>query len=93
MPCKTKQDFERFSDQVYQLVIARHASNPLFSHFVTTHATQLCESLKDSEVRKTASALSVVANTKQQEQRDKVSGKKKSTKAKPTLGANKAVHM
>lgn len=84
--CKSKEDFQALSSKIYQLLIARHASNPLFSSFVEHHVKEVCETLKDSEVRKAASGLSILANTKQQEQRDAKSGKKKVTKAKPGLG-------
>ena len=47
--------------------------------------------LKDVEVRKAASGLTTLANEKQREQRDKLSGKKKSKAAsKPALGGAKA---
>jgi translation initiation factor 3 subunit J len=46
--------------------------------------------LKDVEVRKAASALTTLANEKQKEQRDKLSGKKKSkATTKPVLGSSK----
>lgn len=88
--CKTKEDFAAFSQQLYTLLIERHTSNPLFSSFVEQHVKDVCETLKDSEVRKAASGLSILANTKQQEQRDAKSGKKKVTKAKPILGGGKS---
>jgi hypothetical protein len=58
-------------------VIAQHESNPLFASFVETLSKDLCESLTAAQTRKVASSLSVVGNTKQQEERDKASGKKK----------------
>lgn len=45
--------------------------------------------LKDIEVRKAASGLTILANEKQKEQRDKASGKKKSKPVKPVLGSSK----
>lgn len=51
---------------------------------------ELCAPLKDVEVRKAASGLTVLANEKQKDQRDKASGKKKPKAAtKPVLGSSK----
>lgn len=45
--------------------------------------------LTDVEVRKAASGLTVIANEKQKEARDKASGKKKKAAARPALGSAK----
>ncbi|CED82211.1 translation initiation factor eif3 subunit [Phaffia rhodozyma] len=89
---KTKADLEAFSARLYSEIYSKHSSNPLFAYFVEFHAKTLCETLKDSEVRKTASGLNALANIKQQEQRDKASGKKKTpAKGKPQLGGSKNI--
>jgi translation initiation factor 3 subunit J len=74
---RTKEEFQAFSQKVYNMIIKPHINKPLYAVFVETHVRQLCESLKDSEVRKTASGLNTMASMKQQEARDKASGKKK----------------
>lgn len=55
----------------------RHAANPLYPAFVETLAKELCEGLNAVQTRKVSSALSILGNTKQAEERDKASGKKK----------------
>ena len=74
---RTKEEFEAFSRKVYNMVIKPHINKPLYAGFVETHVRQLCEALKDSEVRKAASGLTTLASMKQQEAKDKASGKKK----------------
>jgi hypothetical protein len=54
-----------------------HTSNPLYAAFVEQLSKDLCEGLTAVQTRKVSSALSVLGNTKQQEERDKASGKKK----------------
>lgn len=71
-------------------MIQKHQNKPLYASFVEHHVRELAMPLKDIEVRKAASGLTTLANEKQKEQRDKVSGKKKSKSAsKPALGAAK----
>lgn len=84
----TKSDFTTLSKNVYAALIKRHENNPLFSAFVEQLSKDLCETLTAVQTRKVSSALSVLGNTKQQEERDKASGKKKTT-GKPKLGAAK----
>lgn len=60
--------------------------------FVEMHVKALAQPLKDVDVRKSASALTALANEKQKEQRDKASGKKKPKAAtKPGLAGSKSV--
>jgi translation initiation factor 3 subunit J len=58
-------------------IISSHTSNPLYAAFVEQLSKDLCEGLTAVQTRKVSSALSVLGNTKQQEERDKASGKKK----------------
>lgn len=74
---KTKDDFANLSKQIMNSVISRHESNALFSAFVEQLSKDLCESLTAVQTRKVSSSLNVLGNTKQQEERDKASGKKK----------------
>lgn len=74
---RTKDEFEAFSRKLYNMIIKPHINKPLYAAFVESHVRQLCEPLKDSEVRKAASGLTTLASMKQQEERDKASGKKK----------------
>lgn len=73
---RTKEEFEAFSRKVYNIIIKPHINKPLYAGFVETHIRQLCEPLKDAEVRKAASGLTTLASIKQQG-KDKASGKKK----------------
>lgn len=74
---RTKDEFEAFSRKLYNTFIKPHTNKPLYAGFVETHIQQLCEPLKDSEVRKAASRLTTLAAVKQQGGKDKASGKKK----------------
>ncbi len=74
---RTKDEFEAFSRKLYNTIIKPHINKPLYAGFVETHIRQLCEPLKDSEVRKAASRLTTLASMKQQGEKDKASGKKK----------------
>ncbi|CAK5269680.1 unnamed protein product [Mycena citricolor] len=87
---RTKDDFVKLSNQIIEVIIKRHQSKPLYTAFVEQFARDLCEPLKDVEVRKVASGLTALSNEKQKEQRDKASGKKKVKSNKPVLGAAKA---
>jgi translation initiation factor 3 subunit J len=87
---KSKEDFIALSDAIIAHITKRHQDKPLYSSFVEHHVRSLAEPLRDVEVRKAASGLTTLANEKQREQRDKLSGKKKPrSTGKPVLGASK----
>ena len=73
----TKSDFATISTQIMSTIISPHTDNALYAAFVEQLAKDLCEGLTAVQTRKVSSALSVLGNTKQQEERDKASGKKK----------------
>lgn len=73
----TKSDFATLSTQIMSTIISPHTDNALYAAFVEQLAKDLCEGLTAVQTRKVSSALSVLGNTKQQEERDKASGKKK----------------
>lgn len=75
-------------------LISRHESNPLYATFVEQFVKDLSESLSAVQTRKVASALTVLGNTKQQEERDKANGKKKPTAGKKAaiVGSTKGVN-
>lgn len=73
---KTKDDFNELSRNIVTAITARHQTSGLYPAFVEQLARDLCESLSAVQTRKISSALSVLGNTKQQEERDKASGKK-----------------
>ena len=73
----TKADFTTLSTQIMSTIISPHTDNALYAAFVEQLAKDLCEGLTAVQTRKVSSALSVLGNTKQQEERDKASGKKK----------------
>ncbi|KAF8525963.1 translation initiation factor eIF3 subunit [Hysterangium stoloniferum] len=88
---RTKEDFQRLSSMIVDVVLKRHETKPLYASFIEHHVKALAQPLKDIEVRKAASALTTLANEKQKEQREKLSGKKKSKAAtKPALGSSKS---
>lgn len=86
---RTKEDFHKLSTDIFELIIKKHESKPLYSAFIEHLAREIAQPLKDVEVRKVASGLTTLANEKQKEQRDKASGKKKKGAAKPALGGAK----
>ena len=87
---KSKEDFVALSDAIIAHIITRHQDKPLYGTFVEHHARALAAPLRDVEVRKAASGLTTLANEKQREQREKLSGKKKPRSVgKPVLGASK----
>ncbi|KAH9998871.1 translation initiation factor eIF3 subunit [Russula compacta] len=87
---KSKEDFIALSDAIIAYVIKRHQDKPLYAAFVEHHVRALATPLRDVDVRKAASGLTLLANEKQREQREKASGKKKPRSAgKPILGASK----
>ena len=81
----SKDSFTALSKQVMSAIISRHESNPLYAIFAEQLAKDLCETLTAVQTRKVSSTLSVLGNTKQQEERDKASGKKK-VRWKDSLG-------
>jgi len=88
---RTKEDFQRLSSMIVDVVLKRHETKPLYASFIEYHVKALAQPLKDVEVRKAVSALTTLANEKQKEQREKLSGKKKSKAAtKPVLGSTKS---
>ncbi|KAF8486001.1 translation initiation factor eIF3 subunit [Russula ochroleuca] len=87
---KSKEDFIALSDAIIAHVIKRHQDKPLYASFAEHHVRALAAPLRDVDVRKAASGLTTLANEKQREQREKLSGKKKPKAAgKPVLGASK----
>ncbi|WWC93736.1 hypothetical protein V866_000572 [Kwoniella sp. B9012] len=84
----TKNDFTELSKDIFSALIKQHESSPLYATLVEELSKNMCEALTAVQTRKVSSALSVLGNTKQQEERDKASGKKKAS-TKPKLGAAK----
>ncbi|RSH78591.1 Translation initiation factor 3 subunit J component [Apiotrichum porosum] len=87
----TKSDFAELSKNIIAAITSKHEANPLYAAFVEQFGKDLCENLTAVQTRKVSSALSVLGNTKQQEERDKASGKKKGGAAKPKLGGAKTI--
>jgi len=88
---RTLEEYHEFSAQLIEYIIKRHQGRPLYPTFIEHHARELCQPLKDVEIRKVASALTALANEKQKEAKDKQSGKKKTKSAsKPALASVKA---
>lgn len=72
-----KEDFATLSKNIIALLTKKHESNPLYPAFVEGFVKDLCEPLSAVQVRKVGSGISTLGNAKQQEERDKASGKKK----------------
>lgn len=88
----TKAEFEKLAQQISGLLFQRLANKPLYAAFATEICKQAVQPCRDADVRKVGTALGVIANEKQKEAKEAASGKKKTTaKAKPMLGANKAL--
>lgn len=91
---KTKKECAELAEQISALIFTRLHDRPLYPELALEIARQVASapSLKDVDVRKIGAAMGVIANQKQQEARDKASGKKKTaSKGKPALGSNKAL--
>lgn len=73
----TKNDFSELSKNIYTSIVKKHESNPLYAHFVEQLVKDISTALTAVQTRKVSSALSVLGNTKQQEERDKASGKRR----------------
>jgi len=83
---KTKDDMEQFAAALSKHIIDNYSNKPLYHHFCEAFVKSLVQPLKDLEVRKCASALTVVANEKQRIAREATT-KKGKAKGKPQLGA------
>lgn len=88
MAVNDKDDFEILSKKIANIIIERYSSNKAYPSFVEAHVKALCEPLKDIDVRKCASALTVLANEKQRAA--SASSKKKKNHAKPSLNTGGA---
>ena len=87
---KTKDDFARLGQQVYDLLLKQHSHKPLYAAFVELFTRELCVELRDVETRKVASGLTALASEKTKEAKEKASGKgKKKVAGKPALGVGK----
>lgn len=86
----TKADFAELSKNIIAAITSKHEANPLYAAFVEQFGKDLCENLTAVQTRKVSSALSVLGNTKQQEERDKASGKKKVSLAATQVGGHPA---
>lgn len=73
-----------------ETIISKFGKNPLYATFIQEVFKLSVAPLRDVDVRKTASALTVVANEKQKEQKDAAGGKKKGSN-RPALGASKTI--
>lgn len=88
---KTDAEYRTLAGQIHAAYIERLTTKPRYTVFVDEFIKHLLASLTDVEARKVNTAVGVIANVKTTEAKDKSSGKKKGGKAKPVLGAGKAV--
>lgn len=82
---KTSKEMEAFAASLAQYINNNYSNKPLYHVFVEALVKEIAQPLKDVEVRKCASALTVVANEKQRQAREATTKKGKG-KAKPQLG-------
>ncbi|KAH8977762.1 translation initiation factor eIF3 subunit [Lactarius akahatsu] len=66
-------------------IVKHHQDKPLYSTFVEHHVRALAMPLRDVDVHKAANGLTTLANEKQ---RERTSGKKPKSAAKPVLAAS-----
>jgi translation initiation factor 3 subunit J len=83
---KTKADMELFAADLAKYIVDNYSNKPLYPLFIEPFMKAIAEPLKDLEVRKAASALTVIANEKQRAARE-AGTKKGKGKGKPQLGA------
>ncbi|KAH8981799.1 translation initiation factor eIF3 subunit, partial [Lactarius akahatsu] len=78
-------DIVALSEAIIAHIVKRHQDKPLYSTFVEHHVCTLAMPLRDVDVRKAANGLTTLANEKQ---RERTSGKKPKSAAKPVLAAS-----
>lgn len=83
---KTKDDMEAFAVSLAKYLTDHYSNKPLYPVFAEAFVKNLAQPLKDLDVRKCASALTIVANEKQRQAREATTKKGKG-KSKPQLGA------
>lgn len=88
MKCKTLDDFKAFSGLLSAMIIAKHGTNPFYAAFILQFMRDVCEPLRDVDTRKTASAITVLANEKQTAAKDALAGSKKKSKGAARPGLN-----
>eukprot|EP00051_Salpingoeca_urceolata_P027958 m.484203 g.484203 ORF g.484203 m.484203 type:complete len:261 (-) comp23245_c0_seq1:93-875(-) len=79
----TRADYDQFAGAIVAK-ITPYMSGREYTNFVVTLSKALCDSVSVDDVRKVASALSLLANEKQKASKGKIKAKKSSKKA--TLG-------
>ncbi|KAJ1975724.1 Translation initiation factor 3 subunit J component [Dimargaris xerosporica] len=77
---RNKDDFDVFRKVLVERV-ASFKNQRAYATFITELVRDLCDPLKDVDVRKCASSLTSLANEKQKAAKDAVKGKKKKKKA------------
>ncbi|GAA98011.1 uncharacterized protein L969DRAFT_357565 [Mixia osmundae IAM 14324] len=91
---KTKEDASELAERLSDFLVTKHGSKPLYALFVEDFIKRCCIPLKDVEVRKAASGLTLLANEKQKVAKEMASGKKKSKGAsKPVANVKGATRL
>lgn len=83
---KTKDEMESFAAALSKYIADHYSNKPLYHIFAEAAVKGIAQPLKDLEVRKCATALTVIANEKQRAAKD-AGTKKGKGKGKPQLGA------
>ncbi|KAK4053709.1 40S ribosomal protein S27 [Microbotryomycetes sp. JL201] len=85
---KTEAEFKQLAEDIAE-ALKKHEKSRHYAKFTEELARAVCLPLKDVDVRKSASALTALANEKQRE--SKAGGKKTKGSNKPALGAGKSM--
>ncbi|KAH8976462.1 translation initiation factor eIF3 subunit [Lactarius akahatsu] len=81
----SKEDIVALSEAIIAHIVKCHQDKPLYSTFVEHHVRALTMPLRDVNVRKATNGLTTLVNEKQ---RERTSGKKPKSAAKPVLATS-----
>ncbi|KAI9299082.1 translation initiation factor eIF3 subunit [Neoconidiobolus thromboides FSU 785] len=76
---KTKAEFDNFAKEISEYIL-KNKANRNYGGMIETLVRNICEPLKDVELRKISSALTASANDKQRAAKEALKGKKKGAK-------------
>jgi translation initiation factor 3 subunit J len=87
----TKTQFDQLTVTLGPL-LSQSATKPHYSLWVQNFVKQICAELPSAEIKKAASGLTALSNEKMKEEKERDrTGKKKTTKAKPTAAVGRDV--
>lgn len=87
----TKTQFDQLTATLGPL-LSQSSTKPHYSLWVQNFVKQICAELPSAEIKKAASGLTALSNEKMKEEKERDrTGKKKTTKAKPTAAVGRDV--